>query len=262
MARSSKPEQTKPAQLTIEQMRRGIPKLKKRLDELYAFDPTTMRDSSDTRPDALQQKIDATLVELLGPDTIDYDRFYVSTLNQAPIMWGGTPLNLIHKGFAEGKQDAISKLETLIQLFEERIGEDPESPAERAKRGLEGLQLHPEILRAVEQLFKNGHYSNAIEDACKVLDLLVKMRSGKLDISGTDLMNTVFSPKSPILKFSELQTESEKSEQQGMMHLFAGAMLAFRNPRAHGLVNDSPEQALEIISFISFLASSLDKAKR
>jgi hypothetical protein len=41
-----------------------------------------------------------------------------------------------------------------------------------------------------------------------------------------------------VLKFSDQSTETERSEQQGMMYLFAGAMLAIRNPRAHGIIKE------------------------
>ena len=75
-------------------------------------------------------------------------------------------------------------------------------------------------------------------------------------------MNTVFSPKSPILRFNDGVSESDKSEQQGMMHLFTGAMLAFRNPRAHQIVADNPENALEILSFLSFLSKAADRARK
>jgi uncharacterized protein (TIGR02391 family) len=129
-------------------------------------------------------------------------------------------------------------------------------------RAFGDLGLHPEIAWACAKLFQYGHYANAVEDACKVLDNLVKMRSGRDDLSGTDLMQTVFSPKSPILKFNNLQTETQKSEQQGMMYLYAGAMLALRNPRAHELVADHPERAIEHLSFLSMLAKSLDRATR
>jgi uncharacterized protein (TIGR02391 family) len=75
-------------------------------------------------------------------------------------------------------------------------------------------------------------------------------------------IQNVFSPKSPILKFNSLQSETEKSEQQGMVFLYAGAMLAFRNPRAHQIIEDDPEKALEYIAFLSLLAKSLNKAER
>lgn len=82
------------------------------------------------------------------------------------------------------------------------------------------------------------------------------------DPSGTELMQLVFSPKNPILKYNEQTNDSEKSQQQGMMYLFSGAMLALRNPRAHGLVDDHPQRAIEYLSFISMLAKSLDDTKR
>ncbi len=46
------------------------------------------------------------------------------------------------------------------------------------------------------------------------------------------------------------------------MHLFMGAVLALRNPRAHTLFDDSPELALDYIAFLSMLAKRLDGAKR
>jgi uncharacterized protein (TIGR02391 family) len=76
------------------------------------------------------------------------------------------------------------------------------------------------------------------------------------------LVQKVFSPNNPILKFNELGTESDKSEQQGRMFLFSGAMLAVRNPRAHGIVVDSAENALDYIAFLSLLAKMADKAHK
>jgi uncharacterized protein (TIGR02391 family) len=82
------------------------------------------------------------------------------------------------------------------------------------------------------------------------------------DLSGTELMMKVFSPKNSILKFNELKSETDLSEQQGMMFLYAGAISAFRNPRAHGIRVDEPENALDIILFISLLLKSLDTTER
>ena len=107
-----------------------------------------------------------------------------------------------------------------------------------------------------------GHYAHAVEDACKVLDGLVKTRSGRHGLSGTELMQQVFSPNKPVLKFNDIASDTDKSEQRGMMFLYSGAMLALRNPRAHEIVEDNPEKALEYIAFLSLLVKSLDKAKR
>ena len=75
-------------------------------------------------------------------------------------------------------------------------------------------------------------------------------------------MQAVFSVKNPILTFNSLQSDTDKSEQQGMMFLYAGAILGLRNPRAHEIVKDDPQKALELIAFLSFLAKSLDRTQK
>src|SRR5262249_36969596 len=132
-----------------------------------------------------------------------------------------------------------------------------ETQSGRALRTFSELNLHPEVRRAAEGLFSDGHYANAVEDACKALDLLVRLRSGRADLSGTDLMHTVFTPNAPLLRFN-----ANESEQRGMMYFYAGVMLAFRNPRAHGFISDQAQEALDIISFVSFLAKALDAAHK
>jgi uncharacterized protein (TIGR02391 family) len=123
------------------------------------------------------------------------------------------------------------------------------------------LELHPEIARAASTLYLNGHYANAIEDAVKALNNLVRLRSGS-DKDGTALMESVFNPKNPTLKFNALADESDQNEQKGFMMMFSGAVAGLRNPRAHKIIHDDPESALEFIAFISLLAKLVDKAKR
>ena len=263
MARRSNPVQPQPANITPEQMKVAIPILKQRIEELNKIDINTIQERGEPRFDALEQKIDSTLVDIFGNNSTEYIRFSIDRLDTASINFmHGTPLNEVREGYNRGIEQAKSNLKTIIELFEEKIGYLGESPKGRALKAFGELDIHPEIERAVAKLFRDGHYANAVEDACKVLDGLVKIRSGKHDISGTELMQNVFSPKKPILRFNELQTETEKSEQQGMMFLYAGAMLALRNPRAHEIIEDDPEKALEYIAFLSLLAKSLDKADR
>lgn len=72
----------------------------------------------------------------------------------------------------------------------------------------------------------------------------------------------MFSKNQPILAFNDRRDRTEEDEQEGMMHLFLGAVLALRNPRVHTLLDDSPEMALEYITLISLLAKRADQAKR
>jgi uncharacterized protein (TIGR02391 family) len=263
MTKRPKLEAPKPVALSPEQMKSAIPKLRRRIAELQEVDVNSIQRRGEARFDALEQKIDSTLVHIFGNDTAEYQRFRVSTLDTASLSYVyETPLHQVREGYKAGIDLAISNLTTIVELFEEQIGDSGETSAGKARKAFGELEIQPEIERAVGKLFRDGHYANAVEDACKVLDGLVKIRSGRNDLGGTELMQTVFSPKKPVLKFNDLQTETDQSEQQGMMFLYAGAMLALRNPRAHEIIEDDPEKALEYIAFLSLLAKSLDKAKR
>lgn len=117
-----------------------------------------------------------------------------------------------------------------------------------------------DILEVSRDLFVSGFYSEAVENAYKLLDERIQKLS-KLDLSGTPLMERVFSPSDPILPLSELTTESQKSEQKGYHRLFAGSMLGIRNPCAH--TNnwiDDPKIALEVIIFCQHLLAKANAA--
>jgi Protein of unknown function (Hypoth_ymh)/Transposase zinc-binding domain len=66
----------------------------------------------------------------------------------------------------------------------------------------------------------------------------------------------------PILALNALNDRTAEDEQEGIMHLLMGAVLALRNPRAHTLLDDSPEMVLEHIALISLLAKRVDQATR
>lgn len=46
------------------------------------------------------------------------------------------------------------------------------------------------------------------------------------------------------------------------MMMLSGAVTGLRNPRAHRLMKDDPERALEFIAYVSLLAKLVDDAKR
>lgn len=244
-------------------MRAAIPTLQKRIEELAAIDVESIQDRGEPRFQSLEQKIDSTLIDIFGHDTVEYQRYQIWQLDTASINYMyKTPLHEIREGYRRGIDRAIAALQTIIDLFTEKLEATPESPASRARRAFGELDLHPEIAEAASKLFEGGHYANAVEDSCKVLDGLVKIRSKIFELSGTELMQKVFSAKHPVLAFNNLESETDRSEQQGMMFLYSGAMLALRNPRAHEIIEDDPEQAIEYIGFLSLLAKALDRTKK
>jgi uncharacterized protein (TIGR02391 family) len=131
-----------------------------------------------------------------------------------------------------------------------------------AKDAVEALKLQPRIAAACTRLFVDGHFRQAVLDASLALTEYVKERSGCRERDGADLMRYVFSRNGSVLAFNLLADETDRSEQEGMMHLFEGVMLALRNPRAHTLSDDSPEQALEYIALLSLLAKQVERARR
>jgi uncharacterized protein (TIGR02391 family) len=262
MARKSTPAPLKPSvPLSEEQVRAAIPKIRRRLEELSSID--LRRLDNDHGPHLLDghvQKINATMREIYGTDSVEYDEYSVRTLKPHFSVWySGMDTSL--RGNLDSVKSNIGsasvKLTTLLEILEERIGGDIEDSSLRSIRAYSGLDLHPEISRASSKLYLDGHTANAVEASVKALNGLVRLRSG-LELDGTTLMERAFNPSTPVLKFNDLQDQSDKDEQKGFMQMFSGAVSGLRNPRAHKFIQDDPERALEFIAFVSLLAKLLD----
>jgi uncharacterized protein (TIGR02391 family) len=117
----------------------------------------------------------------------------------------------------------------------------------------------PEIEAVSRDLFASGHYSLAVQEAYKAIDKFVGDKSGEHSLSGTQLMEKVFSPTSPMLAWTLRTNSSQQDEQRGYQRLYSGAMLGIRNPVTHEFdwVEDQ-EVALELLVFAQHL---LRKAK-
>lgn len=74
-------------------------------------------------------------------------------------------------------------------------------------------------------------------------------------------MMKVFSETSPIVRLTPMANQSERDEQTGYRFMFAGSMLAIRNPRGHEvLLSESPDQCLDHLSLASFLLRRLEES--
>lgn len=118
------------------------------------------------------------------------------------------------------------------------------------------------LRETTRQLFLDGHYALAVEEAYKCVNNAVKSRSG-YSADGAGLMKTAFSPKKPILKLNALKTESQQNQQLGYMEIFAGCMTGIRNPRAHEhRYLDEQNVALELLAFANHLLRMVNNAKK
>lgn len=120
--------------------------------------------------------------------------------------------------------------------------------------------LHPRIRQAAQDLYFDGHLSNAIFDAFKAVEARVRELSG-LDASGRDLMAKAFGGETPAIRVGLEPGQSGRDEQEGLKLIFMGAIQGIRNPKAHGIVEqESAERAFEYLAFASLLLHRLDDA--
>ena len=262
MAKRSPPALPRDATLSPEQMRAGLKLLDRREQELRAFDLNTVADYDDRNVEALRIKYNTTIAKVFGgDDTKEYQQFSSLGFYRGPIYEDVTVAE-VRQGHNKGIEEALSYIKTIREMFEEELEDHKEDPTARVTRAFGELDIHPLIADAAGRLVEDGHYANAVEDACKALEALVQKRSGIADKSGTQLMQGVFGGATPVLKVADLGTQTGRDEQQGMAFMFAGALLGLRNPRAHSLRTDDPERAIEYIAFISMLAKVADAAVR
>lgn len=265
MTRGTKQPVPQSANLSHNQMELAIPKLERRIADLERFDVNSVDDRSDPRISALEKELDTLLVSIFGAGTVEYNRYKwpVTQLDTAQVnMMYETPIYEIREGLKLGIATSKANLEAIRKGFIEELQDAGLTSTGKTLKAYEGLELHPAIEKAAGQLFRDGHYANAIEDSVKALNALVRLYSGVDDKDGMPLMEFVFSPKGPVLKFNNLADQSDLDEQRGFMMMFSGAVAGLRNPRAHKIIKDDPEMALEFIAFVSLLAKLADKATK
>ena len=110
----------------------------------------------------------------------------------------------------------------------------------------------------------DGHHARAVEEAYKLLDNQIKKKAGLQDsnLTGAHLMQSVFSPKKPLLRLNEGSSTSEQDEQSGYMQIFAGCMTGIRNPRAHDSDwEDTEDRALQLLIFANHLIERAQMAQ-
>ena len=148
----------------------------------------------------------------------------------------------------------------IIAIFKALLNEE-----ENSTQSIWGL-IHPRIICVSKQLFLDGHYANAAEDAFIEINDRVKSLYKKFNPTankipdGDAAMTTVFSPNNPMLKLCDISTDTGINEQKGLMFMLQGAMSALRNPKAHSNITISKDDAMRRIMYASMLMYKIDDA--
>ena len=134
--------------------------------------------------------------------------------------------------------------------------------AELARR-----DVHPDVLAFCRAELLQQNYFHAVLEASKSVADKLRTLSGVTAGSasdGTRLVDaTCFPAASPQVRFNDLATEWERSEQTGIATLMKGLFSTFRNPAAHAprvAWATSRSDALDMLTLASMLHRRLDKA--
>ena len=180
-------------------------------------------------------------------------------------------------GMADVAQVKGPSIRTTIQKLDQIIGRlqmmdpnevVPDDPSQPVRLGLGADRimlvyldhLHPFIAHGCSQLYLDGHYAQAVEEASKAVSEYIRKATG-LTTDGVALAQTAFSPKNPMLAFSDLADETKRNEQIGFMEMLVGFAKGIRNPLAHthGKLEEA-QKAFECLVMASLFCRRVDDA--
>lgn len=135
----------------------------------------------------------------------------------------------------------------------------------------EYFPLHRRIREVATEHFRNGKYITAVEQACKVLNELIQLKSGVSDKNEAELvqatMKQISEPERLKIKFNNfLNEDSGRNEQAGLALICEGVFKAFRNPKGHKpedhpLVQLDAYEALAQLVIINYLMDRIERAE-
>lgn len=239
----------------------AISKLQRRIQELEKLDVKTAVLNNSGEDDVARSNVRETILDIFGVNSPEYKE------HQYIRIWAGPQFmnmstGLIINGMEQGRVQVIGILKGLIGRLEEKRMDLTGGVSTRPSSYFERLNLHPRIHDVAHDLFMDGHAWEAVFAGSKALVNYIKERSDRHDLDGTSLVRTVFSRNNPVLAFNDLKDQTDLDEQEGMMHLYEGAVLAVRNPGGHSFPEGSDQRAIEYISLLSLLAYRVQDAKR
>lgn len=239
----------------------AITKIQRRLQEVEQLNIALALAHETGAIAVVESNIRSTVLDVFGQNSPEYAE------HQHIQIWSGSLfMGMDDREFMQARERGRNMVKGILQGLIDRLKEkrlDLDSGVAPVPSSyFDHLNLHPRILDVARDLFLDGYHWEAVFAAAKALVNYVKERSGCHDLDGAPLMRKVFSKNDPVLAFNALANPTEFDEQEGMMHLFEGAVMGIRNPGGH-LFPEGPEQrAIEYVSLLSLLAYRVQEAKR
>lgn len=240
---------------------KAIAKLGRRIAEVEAVDVREAVLNDTGADDVAVSNVRATILEVFGEHSPEY-REHAHIRMWAGALFVGMSRDEVIEKTERGRLQLIGVLKGMVDRLTEKRDELSSDGQPMSAEITRVLNLHPRIADVASELFEDGYHWEAVFAASKALVNYVKERSGQHTLDGTGLMRTVFSKNNPALAFNELSDQTDLDEQEGMMHLFEGAVLAIRNPGGHSFPEGTEQRAAEYLSLLSLLAYRTQEAKR
>ena len=127
MASTAQPPIKQFASLSVSDLQSALPKLQRRIDEINSIDPLQATGTYTPEFSAIRDNINATLMEIFGPNSIEYERYKVWSI------YAGTDSRRISKvelvaGYNEGKKRALIKIDNAIKFVNEKLADSRLNP--------------------------------------------------------------------------------------------------------------------------------------
>jgi uncharacterized protein (TIGR02391 family) len=257
------PEPIEPREFrSVDEIDVAITKIERRIRDLERPDVVQAVREHTGAEDVVRSDVRETIREVFGTNSPEFEEHkYIGFL--AGRMYMDMPEEEAMECRERGRQLMITILSGLISRLKEKKEDLGGAGAASAPSTyFDRLNLHSRILDVSRDLFLDGYHWEAVFAAAKALVNYIKERSGRHDLDGTSLVRTVFSRNDPILAFNDLSDQTKQDEQEGMMHLFEGAVLGIRNPGGHSFPEGPEQRAVEYMSLLSLLAYRAQEAER
>ncbi|MFA6236061.1 MAG: TIGR02391 family protein [Bacteriovorax sp.] len=123
--------------------------------------------------------------------------------------------------------------------------------------------MNPKVIEFSKKQFIDGYISESVFSSFKEINVMVKNKyrtSAGLELDGKDLMMKAFGSEAPVIKLTDLDNITDNNIQEGYRFIFAGAMVAIRNPKAHDKITISEERGIHLLFLASLLFDKLNEA--
>jgi uncharacterized protein (TIGR02391 family) len=261
MRKLHKPPEVEPKVFrSADEIDHGINKLQRRVKELEELDVEIAYQNHTAADDVVESNVRNAIREVFGPNSPEFEEHSYIQIWHGPMFIGMSQSQII-RGKLLGRTHVIGILNGLISRLKEKQEEFQENTTPSPSSYFDRLNIHPRLAEVSRDLFMDGHSWESVFAASKALLNYIKDRSNRHDLDGTALVRTVFTKNHPILAFNTLTDQTDLDEQEGMMHLFEGAVLAIRNPGGHSFPEGTDQRAIEYISLLSLLAYRVQESQ-